>query len=598
MPEPVAQKMKIEDLVVPAEKTFTLESELGAIKCEIIPIKRKVAEDPLEFEVVSRFMQLTDPITGVVLSFPIQDNAYSTTAFMAWVVTRHSRSPGSTVQIAQDVVNAGVDPEGKITNFLGIGHASPADMTNVVVGVDNANMLLANKFFYMLALLAGQEKSTRYQEWGDNRITNYNFVRTMNKFVRGLIEKDMQELFSIGNSGYKTHYEGITQLFNEVFQPTSKKEAKSLESRVFDCTRNFIPMCAGTGFGASLSGRNMAKLIAFMEADPDPTTSRFAQLLRMGLAPDENTKQTLMENEVQYVPEAAGLIRHSTAREDIDQMYTDLKDLLLNQADFQTLLENSDNDITPQVRQDLNILNLNSENGPEEMILVQQIMLLFNISNVDKIRAWIANQKTSTLRKISEIILNRFDDHHEPPRYYQVGARVANISRMSLGEFRDMGRHRSGANFSNLPWLNGRKTNAAAFRNILRQGFIIPEYFTSSKDERMLAYGEGLKQSLNNYYNKLWEIFHKCEQMLDPDMDFGFLANLLPLAHAVPMMMHYNPASELYINSLRVRPGGHINYRVLAWKWAHKNSNTGKLSRRNPVPKVDVDNRHEFFDRS
>lgn len=44
------------------------------------------------------------------------------------------------------------------------------------------------------------------------------------------------------------------------------------------------------------------------------------------------------------------------------------------------------------------------------------------------------------------------------------------------------------------------------------------------------------------------------------------MLNLLPLAHQVDIWMHGDPKQALYLTTQRVRPGGHINYRALAYE--------------------------------
>src|SRR5438067_2931053 len=42
--------------------------------------------------------------------------------------------------------------------------------------------------------------------------------------------------------------------------------------------------------------------------------------------------------------------------------------------------------------------------------------------------------------------------------------------------------------------------------------------------------------------------------------------NLLPLAHRVDLWMHGDPKQAAYFTAQRSRPGGHINYRSLAYE--------------------------------
>ncbi|MGZ3646627.1 MAG: hypothetical protein ACXVCM_22580, partial [Ktedonobacteraceae bacterium] len=74
---------------------------------------------------------------------------------------------------------------------------------------------------------------------------------------------------------------------------------------------------------------------------------------------------------------------------------------------------------------------------------------------------------------------------------------------------------------------------------------------------------------------------------------------LLPLAHRVDLWMHGDPKQAAYLTAQRSRPGGHINYRSLAYEANQLLAKSDPyLSGMQLSKKPDPSSREEFFDRS
>jgi hypothetical protein len=112
-------------------------------------------------------------------------------------------------------------------------------------------------------------------------------------------------------------------------------------------------------------------------------------------------------------------------------------------------------------------------------------------------------------------------------------------------------------------------------------------------------YKTAFEQDLVAYYTKLQKFLENVSATYRDTIDYAFVLNLLPLAHQVDLWMHGDPKQAAYFTAQRSRPGGHINYRSLAYEAnqllvKYDPYLSGMHLSRNPDPT----SREEFFDRS
>jgi hypothetical protein len=166
-----------------------------------------------------------------------------------------------------------------------------------------------------------------------------------------------------------------------------------------------------------------------------------------------------------------------------------------------------------------------------------------------------------------------------------------------LGELRDLNRHRAWGRFFPLPLVFGERMTKETMAQIIARGFGLPLYLTD-----VAAFAEhkaAFEQDLVAYYTKLQMFLDKVSASHQDTIDYGFVLNLLPLAHRVDLWMHGDPKQAAYFTAQRSRPGGHINYRSLAYEANQllAESDTylyGILLSKKPDPS----SKEEFFDRS
>jgi hypothetical protein len=148
-----------------------------------------------------------------------------------------------------------------------------------------------------------------------------------------------------------------------------------------------------------------------------------------------------------------------------------------------------------------------------------------------------------------------------------------------------------------LPLVFGEHLTRDTLEQIMARGFALPLYLTE-----VPAFAEqkaAFEQDLLAYYDKLQALIEKVSLAYGDSIDYTFALNLLPLAQQVDLWMHGDPRQALYLTTQRSRPGGHINYRMLAYEANQLLAATEPyLSAIQINKKPDPASREEFLDRS
>jgi hypothetical protein len=210
---------------------------------------------------------------------------------------------------------------------------------------------------------------------------------------------------------------------------------------------------------------------------------------------------------------------------------------------------------------------------------------------------WIKAQKPKTKRKVSSIVF-KGHSHHRELTDLAATSQISLIIDGFYGEtLRDFVRHRAWGRFGSLPLVHGLTITKDTMEQILAKGFGLPLYLTEVK--RFSKLKESFTKDLRSYYKKLYAFMRKFALGNKDHKDFSFMINLLPMAHRCELFMHGNPKQAFYFTHLRVRYGGHINYRTLAFEANQLIARSdpslgGLLLTKKPNPKSKL----EFFDRS
>jgi hypothetical protein len=104
---------------------------------------------------------------------------------------------------------------------------------------------------------------------------------------------------------------------------------------------------------------------------------------------------------------------------------------------------------------------------------------------------------------------------------------------------------------------------------------------------------------LQDYYNKLNQFAELTKNT--NWFPHYLILQLVPFGHIMKIWFHASPKEISYLTRLRVRPGGHINYRVLAYLIAEKSGGDDLFTNGlflGEDKKPDPTSRLEFLDRS
>lgn len=468
-------------------------------------------------------------------------------AHKAWAGARHSRAPGHTADIMNEMGQKGVNPDEKLeTTFKTYGHASVADMAEVDVHFNSVPMHVPFWIFNNQVINAGQEKSTRYQ-------TEFDSARLESCAVypgcEGL-ESEYQAFLGKAFSTFTHMRKTLGPRFTEFYRPESKKEENSLASRVLDTARFSLLFGQMTGFCTGTTARDWARTVAMLKASHLPQYNELGADLELLLAVPEE-----IEKGIGVLAEAPSLIRHTepdtAARENVARLHR----YLLNTSLLQDVKKESHFQGSREIAGDL----VPRSYTEGDKLAAEYICSIWPGMNPHEVLHWASTRPQAVKRDISRIIFNGHSHTEELPVPMATRGMTV-IYDCSMGEIRDFNRHRGQTRFAQAPspLINGPMSRAT-FDEVLARGFgnalylDVPE-FAREKQEYV--------DMMSSFYDNLASFADRVE---DKAGDMTVMMNLLPLGHMFPFWMHLDPKQAEYFTALRVRPGGHINYRTLAF---------------------------------
>ncbi len=533
-----------------------------------------------------RLVKLKDETTGIAVSTPLANPEKRTASHIAWAGARHSRAPGTSEEIMHEMREKGINPDQKLEEtFKNYGHASVADMARISVHVDECPMHVPFTLFNLGEINSGQEKSTRYQKKFGKSV-----LHSLKNYLpqAHVLEQEYQELGTLSLQLFSEQQKQLGERYRSFYHPEDKNQETSLQSRVLDTIRFYLLMGQSTGFVFETSARDWSRKIGDLKASPLDLYRSLAQQLEMLLAPSPE-----IETQLGFKAEAPSLIRHTEAN------LTTQKNL----AQLKTYLQTTN--LFPQVPctttfqkfQQQHVELIPNTYSPAEKMVAQYVLSIFPGLHYHSLLNWIQHTTPETKQRISTII---FSEHTHKTELTQL-ARTTGISYVveaALGEQRDFNRQRGHGRFiQHFPQTFGLPVTHDVADQILATGYCLPLYLTdipAFHDERT-AFEKGLQR----YYDRLFAFVEKVRGMYGKDVDHSFALNLLPLAHRAHLWMHADPKQADYFTKLRVRPGGHINYRALAYDINTLVAASDPfLSATKIIQKPDPANRDEFFSRA
>jgi hypothetical protein len=541
-----------------------------------------------------RLICLEDLTTGTIATTTIANPTKRTAAHKAWAGARQSRAAGMPWEILYEMGEKGVDPDQKLEEmFRGYGHASVGDMARLAVDLGKIPMHLCLALFNEGYLNSGQEKSTRYQASFGKAV-----LHPIRHYVsEGLLKEDVEPLeeeyqsFGVVSLELFAKYKAVLlRAFEQYYQAdTTKPDEKSaLLSRVLDCVRYFLLIGQWSGMSFETSARDWSRIIAELRASPLLYYRKVAAQLEKLLAPTTEEEEIL-----NYKAEAPGLIRHTAPLLTTNINLHTLKQFLEDKTD---LLQRVPIHSGFPIRVDQRVSMIDPLNTEGDRLVAAYVLLLWPGLEREQLLNWIHTQNDETKNAISAIIFSGHTNYCELPGFGRT-TRMTLVIESFLGELRDLNRHRAWGRFFPLPLVFGERLTKNTVEQIVARGFGLPLYLTDI--QAFSDYKTAYERDLVSYYIKLQKFLEKVSATYRDTIDYSFVLNLLPLAHQVDLWMHGDPKQASYFTMQRSRPGGHINYRALAYEANQLLATFDPyLSAMRLLKKPDPTSREEFFDRS
>lgn len=538
-----------------------------------------------------RLVALEDPQTGVTITTTIANPLKRTAAHRAWAGARHSRAPGAPWEIMVEMGEKGVDPDQKLDDtFRNYGHKSVGDMARLEISTIGMPMHLCLALFNIASINGGQEKSSRYQSKFKQAVLHpmKNYLpENLDAKVIDQLEEKYQAFGNTALDLYSSFRDKITPAFEAYFKPEENHKG-ALSSRVMDCVRFFLPLGTCSGMSIDTSARDWSRIISEFKASSISFYQRFGFQIEQLFTPSRE-----IEEDLSFKAEAPSLIRHSEASETVNNNIRALHKLIEEKTEFLSSVAIG-KDFRGMVKQDVELLP--DTYTEAERMVAQYLLTIWPGADKDQILDWVAKQDPKLKQEIGQTIFAGHNHNHEVPLWTGT-TKMTLVLEGFLGEVRDWNRHRANKRFIPLPLIFGEKWSADTALQIINKGFGLPLYLSEISEFSDLA-GE-FASSLNEYYSRLTDFVYEISDKHKDITDYSFVLNLLPLAHQTDIWMHGDPKQSLYLTHLRVRPGGHINYRDLAYRANQLVADSDPyLASTSLDKKPDPANREEFFDRS
>lgn len=535
-----------------------------------------------------QLVSVLDKRTGYVVRTALSNDDKQTPSIMAFAGARFSRSSDTSEDIFAEIKNSGKNAQEKLASiFRNYGHASVADMAQLFAYIENVPMIYEAKFFYETSVGGGQARSTRFQDFNNpNFIGLDTFTDHQEQNIKDFdsLNEDFLNLQKFSLEKYNKWVEILTAKYIEVYQvdTENKKEMGALKARVFDSARYFLlsGLTNRTSLAWITSAREWARIISIMKSAKDVNLNYLGEQLEVLFAPDQDFAE-----KIGYLPEAPDLIRYTGADETTSSNLVALKEFL-NEIEFEKIAKFN----TEFKYQDIRVDIYSEKYTGSAKAVAQNIQTIY--PNVDEkwLLDWVIELGEPIKKRISQILLSGFNHHKQMGNQFRTNVHTYVLT-CSIAETRDLNRHRAWGRF--IPLLS---TDNDPF-SVFYDGYTLPLYLTDNVELKIER--AEFEADLLQYYTLLEEFWFKIKDV--DQIPKTLIWEILPFAHVMKLWLHGSPKEISYMTQLRVRPGGHINYRMLAHLIAQE------AARVDPFldaldfgleNKPDASSRKEFLDRS
>ena len=545
-----------------------------------------------------QLVSVLDSRTGYVVRTALNNSGKQTPSIMAFAGARFSRSRDSSEDIFAEIKSSGKNAQEKLAAiFRNYGHASVADMSQLFAYIENIPMIYEAKFFYETSLGGGQARSTRYQDFNNpNFVSLDQFVGikespelAKESIIKDLIGEDKfselnEDFFNLQKYSlekYNHWVKILTDRFIEVYgvNRDSKKEMGALTARVFDTARYFLlsGLTNRTSLAWITSAREWARIISMLKSCKDINLNYLGEQLEALFAPDQDFAES-----IGYLPEAPDLIRYTQRDETTSNNLQKLQDYLSDinfseKAEFRTQFK----------YREIKVKLFDESYSGSLKAIAQNIQTLYPNIKEKWLFSWLKHLDKKQKQELSHIIFSDFDHHKQMGNQFRTNVHSYLLT-CSIAEARDLNRHRAWGRF--IPVLSTEENLMSVFFD----GYTLPLYLSDNPE--LSQEKTDFEEDLLGYYTLLRKFLDKIKNQT------GIYKNVfwevLPFAHIMKMWLHGSPKEISYMTKLRVRPGGHINYRTLAYLIAEKAAKADPFLEAIKLNKPNPCSSSEFLDRS
>jgi len=491
----------------------------------------------------------------------------------AYLAARYSRSSDSILDIASEIIKDNRDSAERLEKiFAGYGHKSVGDMADLFVCLENIPMFSAMKIFYANSVIAGQERSTRYQNFENPEFIKIPREICENTDVRKEYERIMLKEISDYRELLKPTRESLGNYFS--INQESPQETSALKSRAFDTARYLLPFGLATSSAYLMSARCWSDEISYLSASDSVVDNEISELLINLLGESDLDAKG-------YIREADNLIRHTDAncnrKNSTEEIIEYLSKFILKEQ-IRDIAENEKDSVIVSYCPDCT-----------ETLISHYELLINPLGSAEELEFSEDDQEY-----ISNVLFERHDHNNTIGNLGQSGAiKVSGFA--SLGTLKDLNRHRSLERF--IPLLHDGVDMDQELRRRNDQCFYLCNYLDIPNLSRLKKeYQERLEET----YERIRGWRKYAEEYMPKEVVDEFTRYLLPHAHATKYVMYGSFDDLQYVINLRSRNGGHIAYRVLVYEWLRQ------LSAKDPIWKAllkkvitpRVDDKSQFIDRS
>ena len=491
----------------------------------------------------------------------------------AYLGARYSRSADSIVDIAAEIMNKKTDASKKLeTIFQGYGHKSVGDMAKLFVCIENAPMVQVQKLFYMNPVHAGQERSTRFQNF-----TEPNFVK-MPKGTNANLVKEYESIIHLWMENYREVLGPTKEALIKYFKPEpgNKMHEGALQARTFDTARGFLPIGLETSFALVMSARSWAEVVGYLRASNQSIDRELAELLFVLLTSDKKLQGK------GYIPEADGLIRHTEANQTRNNSTQAILALLKN--DIKRM---NNKRVKPNMGRNAKVILTNDS---IKALLTHYALLENPLADTSKF-----SLSSSKIEKIGKLLFEQHNQHNQIGSLGQTGAILIEGFGDYGGVLKDINRHRSLERV--FPLLMDHVNIKSELNRPEDQCYFLYDYLNIDK---LAVLRSDYAKRFDEAYARVKGFLKLASNELPEEMVREYTRYLLPHGHAARYRLYGSVDDWQYLIHLRTRNGGHIAYRKLSYDWlkllAEKSPLFSPIVKK--LPEVDPESREQFFDRS